>query len=64
VARPQAEDGGDGLQLRRVAANILKNSRGQPTCGGPPACGLGGGLKNPHRKTSNLLLNVLKSFRP
>jgi hypothetical protein len=26
TARPQVADGGDGLQIRRVAANILKKT--------------------------------------
>ena len=34
----------------RVAANILNNSRGQPTRGGPPDWGLGEVLTTPHRK--------------
>jgi hypothetical protein len=40
------------------------SSRGQPTGGGPPAWGLGAGLTNPHRKTSNLLRNVVESLGP
>jgi hypothetical protein len=47
MARPQVADGGDGLQIWRVAANILNK---QPTRGGPPAWGLGVGLTTPHRK--------------
>jgi hypothetical protein len=31
----QVADGGDDLQIYRVAANSL-NNRGQPTRGGPP----------------------------
>jgi hypothetical protein len=43
MARPQAENGGGGLQMWRVAANILnKQSR--------TAWGLGVGLTTPHRK--------------
>jgi hypothetical protein len=34
---------------------FLTSSRGQPTGGGPPAWGLGGGLTTHHRKTPNLL---------
>jgi hypothetical protein len=33
MARPHVADGGDGLQIRRVAANILKSSCGQLTRG-------------------------------
>jgi hypothetical protein len=40
MERPQVVDGGDALQVWRVAANILnKQSRGQTTGGGPPAWG-------------------------
>ena len=34
----------------RVAANILINSRGEPTRGGPSACDLGGVLTTAHCK--------------
>jgi hypothetical protein len=37
TVRPQVVDGGEGLQIWMVAANILNNSRGQPTRGGPQA---------------------------
>jgi hypothetical protein len=50
MARPQVADGGDGLQIWTVAANILNEKSGQPTRGGPPAWGLGVGLTAPHRK--------------
>jgi hypothetical protein len=51
MARPQVADGGEGLQIWRVAANIYWIiSRGQPTRGGRPAWGLGGVLTTPHRK--------------
>jgi len=41
----------------RVAANILNNSRGQPTRAGPPAWGLGKVLSTPHRRKLALLLD-------
>jgi hypothetical protein len=47
-------DGGDGLQIRRVAANIMHISRGQPTRGDPPDLGLDEGL-------ATLLRNILAS---
>jgi hypothetical protein len=50
MARPQVADGGNDLQIWRVAANILKSSSGQPTRGCPPAWGLGVGLTTPHLK--------------
>jgi hypothetical protein len=40
MARPRVTDGGDGLQIWRVAANILHT---QPTRGGPSAWGLAWG---------------------
>jgi hypothetical protein len=50
MARPQIEDGGDSLQIWRVAATILNKLRGQPTRGSSCACGLGRGItvKNQH----------------
>jgi len=41
MARPQIPDGGDGLHVWRVAANILNKSHGQSTRGGPKAAGGG-----------------------
>jgi hypothetical protein len=49
MARPQVADG-EGLQIWRVAANILNKQSRQPTRGGPSAWGLGVGLTTPHRK--------------
>jgi hypothetical protein len=49
MARPQVADGGDGLQIWEVAANILNKQSRQPTRGGPPAWGFGMGLTT-HRK--------------
>jgi hypothetical protein len=46
MVRTQDIDGGDGFQVRSVAA-----SRGQPKIGGRPACGLGVGLTTHQRKT-------------
>jgi hypothetical protein len=50
MARPQVVDGGDGLQIWRVAANILTKQSRTADKGGPPAWGLGVGLATPHRK--------------
>jgi hypothetical protein len=55
IARPLVADGGVGLQMWRVAANILKRGRGQQTRGGPPARGLDEGLKSLHRKKKMLV---------
>jgi hypothetical protein len=51
MARPQVADGGDALQVWRVAADILnKLLRGKATRGNTPAWGLGVGLTTAHRK--------------
>jgi hypothetical protein len=39
------------------------NSRGQPTRGGPPAWGLGGGLTTPHRKKKKHVMKCYKEPR-
>jgi hypothetical protein len=49
MARPQVVDGGDGLQIWSVAANIL-SSREQPKGGGPPD----GSFYEVLRRTSDL----------
>jgi hypothetical protein len=46
----QVADRGDGLQLWRVAENILNNQSWTAEMGGPPALGLCVGLTTPHRK--------------
>jgi hypothetical protein len=50
MARPQVADGGDGLQIRRVAANILNKQSPAADWGDLPDWGLGVGLTTPHRK--------------
>jgi hypothetical protein len=57
MARRQVADGGDGLQIWRVAANISNKQSRTADRGSPPAWGLGGRLTTPHRKNSNLLRN-------
>jgi hypothetical protein len=47
MAHPQIADGGDGLHIWRVAANILNKQSWTADTGGPPAWGLGGGLTTP-----------------
>jgi hypothetical protein len=51
MARPQVANGGDGLQIWRVAANILNKQSRTADRGDPPAWGLSGGLATPQRKT-------------
>jgi hypothetical protein len=43
MERPQVADGRDGLQVWRVAANILNKQSRRPTGGDPPDWGSGGG---------------------
>jgi hypothetical protein len=50
TGRPQVADGGDGLQIWRVAVNIRNKQSGQPTRGSPPAGVVGHGLPTAHRK--------------
>jgi hypothetical protein len=51
VARPQVAVGGDGLQIRRVAANILNKQSRTADMGWSSSFRLGGGLTNPIVKT-------------
>jgi hypothetical protein len=62
MVRPQVAEGGKGLQIWRVAANILNKQSWTADKGGPPAWGLGGGLTTLHRKESNTLRNVTKGL--
>jgi hypothetical protein len=50
LARPQVADGGDGLQIWRVAANILNKQSQAADKGWPSNLGLGVGLTTPHCK--------------
>jgi hypothetical protein len=54
TVRPQVAGGGDDIQIRRVAANILISSRGQPTRGDLPAWWLGVRLTT-HSKNNNFV---------
>jgi hypothetical protein len=56
MARPRVADGGDGLQILRIAANMLnKHSQTADLSGGPTAQGLCEGL--------SLLRNVTQDLR-
>jgi hypothetical protein len=59
ISRPQVAGWGEGLQIWRVAANILNKQLQTATRAGPPVCGLGGELTTPHCKTQhvNKILN-------
>jgi hypothetical protein len=50
MARPQVADGGDGLQIRRVAANILNKQLRTADKGLSSNLGLDVGKTYPHRK--------------
>jgi hypothetical protein len=50
MARPQVADGGEGLQIWRVASNILNKQSRTADKGWPSSLGLGGGLTTPHLK--------------
>jgi hypothetical protein len=50
MARPEVAAGGDGLQISRLAANILNKPSRIADKGSPPALGLGVGLTAPRRK--------------
>jgi hypothetical protein len=52
MARPQFAGGGDGLQILKVAANILNKQSRTADRGWSSGLGVGRGLKTPHRKTS------------
>jgi hypothetical protein len=61
MVHPQAADGGDGLQIWRVAASILNK---QSWTAGKKWWGLGMGLTTPHCKIISLLQNVTKGLKP
>jgi hypothetical protein len=50
MALPQVADGVDGLQIWRVATNILNKQSRTADKGWSSRLGLGVGLKTPHRK--------------
>jgi hypothetical protein len=50
MARPQVADGGDGLQIWRLPANILNKQSRTAYRGGPPAWGLSVRLINSRGK--------------
>ena len=50
MARTQVADRGDGLQIWRIAANMLNRQSRTVVRGGPPAWGLVERLTTPHCK--------------
>jgi hypothetical protein len=64
MARPQVVDGGGGLKIWRIAANILNRQSRTDDRGWSSSLGVGREANNPHRKTTNVLRNVLKRPEP
>jgi len=60
MSHPQVVDGGDGLQIWRVDANILMGSHRQLTNGGPPAWQ---GLAIPYCRRTSFLWSVRQGLR-
>jgi hypothetical protein len=58
MARPQVADGGEGLQIWRVVANILNKQSRTADKGWPSSLGVGRGITTPHRKKRNTSRNV------
>jgi hypothetical protein len=54
MARPRVADRGDGLQIWKVAANML-NKQSRTADSGWSSVGVGWGANNPPRKTQYLL---------
>jgi hypothetical protein len=61
MARPQVAEGGDGLQIWRVAENILNKQSQTADKGWASSLGVGRGLTT-HRKKISLLRNVNKGL--
>jgi hypothetical protein len=55
MARPRVADRGDGLQIWRVAANMLNKESRTADSGWSSSLGVGRGANNPPRKTQYLL---------
>jgi hypothetical protein len=55
-------DGGAGLQIRKVAAEILNNQLRTAEKGWYSSWGLGERLTNPRRKKKSLLRNVVQGL--
>jgi hypothetical protein len=61
LARPQVADGGEGLQIWRVAANILNKQLRTADKGWPCSLGVGWGLTTPHRKKKKHVTKCYKA---
>jgi hypothetical protein len=54
MACPQVADGGEGLQIWRVAADILNKQSRTADKGWPSSLGVGRGANNSHRNKRNM----------
>jgi hypothetical protein len=63
TARPQIPDGGEDLQIRRVAANVSNKKSRTANKGWSSSLGVGSG-STPHRNKSMMLRNVSKHLGP
>jgi hypothetical protein len=57
TARPQAVNQGHVLRIQQQVPIYWRSTRGQPTVGDPPICGLEGGGETPHSKIKCMLQN-------
>jgi len=62
MTRPRVTDGGDGLQIWRVAANVSNKQSRTADMGSPPAWGLVEGLTNSHRKIHRVTKHYTDNF--
>jgi hypothetical protein len=62
MAHPQVADGGDALQIWRVATNILKKQSRTADKGWSSSLGVGGEANNSHCK-NNLVTKMFKKPR-
>jgi hypothetical protein len=62
MARPQVADGGDGLQLWRVVANILNKQSRTADMGWSSSLEVGRGARNCSVLKKNLLPNVTQGL--
>jgi hypothetical protein len=62
MAHPHVAGRGDGLQIWKVAVNILNKQSRTADRGWPSSLGIGRGANNPHRKTLYLLRSMCKGL--
>jgi hypothetical protein len=62
MARPQVADGGDGLQIWRVSANILNKQSGKADKGWSSSLGVGRGVNKFSLLKKHIFTNVLQGL--